>query len=245
MSSLRLSSCDFRAGAPGVRFLYYATFEPELREYDSFTTLVLQSCDFRAGAPGVRFLYYACTTKLRLSSRSSGSTIPLLRLYYKVATFAPELREYDSFTTLVLQSCDFRAGAPGVRFLYYACTTKLRLSRRSSGSTIPLLRLYYKVATFEPELREYDAFTLSLSLSNTPSYAQTHSHTPSKTQNPLSHTTNIQTQKPTLTHTHTQTHDTQARGFPPKKVTVSIEIPYLKTIRCPERGEHIPTDSQY
>ena len=88
-----------------------------------------------------------CTTKLRLSSRSSGSAFPLLRVYYKVATFEPELRECVSFTTRVLQSCDFRAGAPGVRFLYYACTTKLRLSSRSSGSAFPLLRVYYKVAT--------------------------------------------------------------------------------------------------
>ena len=39
----------------------------------------------------------------------------LLRVYCKVATFAPRLRERVSFTTRVLQS-----GAPGVRFLYYA-----------------------------------------------------------------------------------------------------------------------------
>ena len=87
------------------------------RGHVSFTTAVLQSCDFRARAPGARFLYYGCTTKLRLSSQSSGSTFPLLRLYYKVATFKPELREHVSYTTVVLQSCDFRARAPGVRFL--------------------------------------------------------------------------------------------------------------------------------
>ena len=180
-----LHSCEFRAGAPGLRFLYYgcttklrlssrssgstfsllrlyykvATFEPELREYVFFTTAVLQSCDVRAGAPGVRFLYYGCTTKLRRSSRSSGSTFSLLRLYYKVASFEPELQDYVFSTTAVLQSCVFRAGAPGVRFLYYGCTTKLRRSSRSSGSTFSLLRLYYKVATFEPELREYVFFT--------------------------------------------------------------------------------------
>ena len=130
-----------------------ASFEPELREYVFFTTAVLQSCDVRAGAPGASFLYYGCATKLRLSSRSSGSTFSLLRLYYKVATFEPQLREYVFFTTVVPQSCEFQAGAPGVRFLYYGCTTKLRLSSRSSGSTFSLLWLYYKVATFEPELR--------------------------------------------------------------------------------------------
>ena len=162
-TKLRLSSLSSGSTFPLLR-LYYkvATFEPELREHVSFTTAVLQSCDFRARAPGVCFLYYGCTTKLRLSSQSSGSTFPLLRLYYKVATFEPELREHVSFTTAVLQSCDFRARAPGVCFLYYGCTTKLRLSSQSSGSTFPLLRLYYKVATFEPELREHVSFTTAV-----------------------------------------------------------------------------------
>ena len=176
-----IQSCDFRAGTPGVRFPYYgcttklrlssqnsgstfpllrlyykvATFEPELREHVSFTTVALQSCDFRARTPGVRFLYYGCATKLRLSSQNSGNTFPLLRLRYRAATFEPELREYVSFTTVVLQSCDFRARTPGARFLYYGCATKLRLSSQNSGSTFPLLRLYYKAATFEPELREH------------------------------------------------------------------------------------------
>ena len=117
---------------------------------------MLQSCDCRAGAPRVRFLYYGRTTKtkLRFSSRSSGSTFPLLQSYYKVAMFEPEHREYVSFTTVVLQSCAFRAGAPGIRFLYYTVvlqtcnfragaqgvrflyygrTTKLRLLILSSG----------------------------------------------------------------------------------------------------------------
>ena len=84
--------------------------------------------------------YYGCATKLRLSSRSSGSPFPLLRLCYKVATFEPELRESVSLTTAVLESCDFRAGAPGVRFLYYGCTTKLRLSTRNPGNTFSLLQ---------------------------------------------------------------------------------------------------------
>ena len=119
----------------------------------------------------------SCTTKLRLLSRSFGSTstFSLLQLY--VGTFEPELRENVFFTTAALQSCDFRAGAPGVRFLYYGSTTKLRLSSRSSGSTFSLLQLYYIlssrscgstlsvlqlhyiVAFFEPELRNYVFFT--------------------------------------------------------------------------------------
>ena len=45
-----------------------------------------------------------------------GSKFPLLRLYYKDATFEPELWEYVFCTTAILQSCDFRAGAPGERF---------------------------------------------------------------------------------------------------------------------------------
>ena len=160
---MRLSSQSSGSTFPLLR-LYYkvAPFEPELREHVSFTTAVLQSWDFRGRAPGARFLYYGCTTKLGLSSQSSGSTFPLLRLYYKLATFEPELREHVSYTTAVLQRCDFRARAPGARFpyygcttavlqscdfqarapgtryLYYGCTTKLRLSSQSSGSTFPL-----------------------------------------------------------------------------------------------------------
>ena len=90
----------------------------------------------------------------------------------------PELREYVSNTTPAPQTRIFRAGTPGVcflcygcttksqlssrssgsTFLHYGCTTKLRLSSRSSWSTFPLLQLCYKVATFEPELREYVPF---------------------------------------------------------------------------------------
>ena len=112
--------------------LYYkvAIFEPELREYDSFTRLVLQSCDFRAELQEYDSF---TTTKLRCSSPSSGSTIPLL-----------------------LQSCDVRARAPGVRFLYYYKVAMFEPELREYDSFIGL---YYKVAIFEPELREYDSFT--------------------------------------------------------------------------------------
>ena len=98
-------SCHFQARAPGVRF--------------SFTTVALQSCDFRAGAPGVRFLYYGRTFKLRFFEPKLREYVSFtIRSYYKVAIFNPELREYASCTTVVLQSCDFQAGAPGVRFLF-------------------------------------------------------------------------------------------------------------------------------
>ena len=157
---MRLSSQSSGSTFPLLRLRYkVATFEPELRQHVSFTTA---GATCRARAPGARFLYYGCTTKLRLSSQSSGSTFPLLRLDYKVATFEPELRKHVSFATAVLQSCDFRAGAPGARFLYSGWTTKLRLSSQSSGSTFPLLRLYYKVATFEPELRQHVSFTTAV-----------------------------------------------------------------------------------
>ena len=56
-----LKSCDFPAGAAGVRSAYYvAIFKPELREHAPRTTSVLKSCDFPAGAAG-RSAYYVCT----------------------------------------------------------------------------------------------------------------------------------------------------------------------------------------
>ena len=69
-----LTSCDFPAGAAGA---------PR-------TTFVLKSCDFPAGAAGARSAYYVCTKKLRFSSRSCRSTLRVLRLYLKAATFKPE-----------------------------------------------------------------------------------------------------------------------------------------------------------
>ena len=55
----------------------------------------------------------------------------VLRLYLKVAIFQPELRECAPRTMFVLKSCDFPAGAAGVR----------------------ILRLYLKVAICQPELQ--------------------------------------------------------------------------------------------
>ena len=99
---------------------YYkvAIFELEMRKCTSRTRLVLQSCDFRAGAAEVYFLYQTCTTKLRLSSWSCGSVLRVLDWYYKVAIFELELRKCTSRTRLVLQSCDFRAGAAEVYFAH-------------------------------------------------------------------------------------------------------------------------------
>ena len=77
-------------------------------------------------------MYFAsltCTTKLRFSSWICGSVLRVLDLYYKVAIFELEMRKCTSRPRLVLQSCDFRAGAAEVYF-------------------------YYKVAIFELELRK-------------------------------------------------------------------------------------------
>ena len=48
----------------------------------------------------------------------------LKRLYYKVATFEPELREYVSFTTSYY-GCTTKLRLEPERFVYYGCTTKL------------------------------------------------------------------------------------------------------------------------
>ena len=83
--------------------------------------------------------YNTCTEKLRFSSWSCGSVLrvldlyykvaifelkrcgsvlPVLDLYYKVAIFDLKLRKFTSRTRLVLQSCDFRAGAAKVYFVH-------------------------------------------------------------------------------------------------------------------------------
>ena len=107
-ATLVLQSCDFRAGVVlGVPHLCYkvAIFERELRNCTWRATLVLQSCDFRAGVAQLYLACHTCATKLRFLSGS------VLHLYYKVAIFELELRNCTSRTTLVPQSCDFRAGA--------------------------------------------------------------------------------------------------------------------------------------
>ena len=62
--------------------------------------------------------YDTCTEKLRFLSRSCGSVLHVLDLHDKVAIFELEMRKCTSRTRLVLQSCDFRAGAAEVSFAY-------------------------------------------------------------------------------------------------------------------------------
>ena len=138
----------FRAIAAEVYFAYYACtttaiFELELRNCTSRSALVLHSCDFRAGAVEVHFAYYTFTTKLRFSSWSCGSVLGVLRLYYTVTIFELGLWKCTLRTTLLLQSCDFRAGAAEAYLAYYACTTKLRVSSWSCGSALRALHLHY------------------------------------------------------------------------------------------------------
>ena len=54
-----------------------------------------------------------------------------LDLRYKAAIVKLELKTCTLRARLVLQSCDFRAGAQNLYFAYYTCTSKLRSSSRS------------------------------------------------------------------------------------------------------------------
>ena len=71
-------------------------------------------------------------------SRSEG-------LNHRVAVFELELRKRASRTTLVLPSCNFRAGAAEVYFTYYTCATKLRIFelklRKCTSRTTLVLRV--------------------------------------------------------------------------------------------------------
>ena len=59
--------------------------------------------------------------------------------------------------------CASAAGAAGVCSAYYVCTyQKLRFSSRSCGGVLRVLRLYLKVAIFQPELREHAPHTTSV-----------------------------------------------------------------------------------
>ena len=100
--------------------MYYKVAISKLRKCTSRTRL-LQSCDFRDGV---------------------GSVLRVLDLYYKVAISELELRKCTSRIRLVLQSCDFRAGAAEVYFSYSTCTTKLRFPSWSCGGAIRVLDLY-------------------------------------------------------------------------------------------------------
>ena len=62
----------------------------------------------------------------------------VLRLYLKVAIFQPELREHAPHTTSVLKSCDFPAGAAGVRSAYYVAIFKPELRGCAPRTTFVL-----------------------------------------------------------------------------------------------------------
>ena len=68
-------------------------------------------------------------------------------MHFKLAGFQPELRECTSRTTFVLRSCEFPAGAAGVRF-------------GSCGSALRVLLLYSQASSFQPELREHSFRTI-------------------------------------------------------------------------------------
>ena len=128
-----------------VLHLHYkaAIFELELRKCTLCTALVLQSCafqaDFQAGAVEVYFAHKTCTTKLRFWSWSCGNILRALDLYYKVAILDLELRKCTSRTSLVLQSCDFQAGAAEVCFAHYSCTdVELELRARTLCTALVL-----------------------------------------------------------------------------------------------------------
>ena len=101
-------------------------------------------------------------TKLRFSIWS-WTALHALDLYYKVAIFQPELgctaaivqlllKTCTLRTRLVLQSCDFRAGAQNLYFACYTCTSKLRSSSQSWKPVLRVRDLYYKVEIFQLEL---------------------------------------------------------------------------------------------
>ena len=60
----------------------------------------------------------------------------MLDLYYKVAIFELELRKCTSCTRLVLQSCDFRAGAA-------KCTSRTRLVLQSCDFRAGAVEVYF------------------------------------------------------------------------------------------------------
>ena len=80
----------------------------------------------------------------------------MLDLYYKVAIFELELRRCTSRTRLVLQSCDFRAGAAAGGVLRALSVLDLYCDFRAGAAAgvLRVLDLCYEVAIFELELRK-------------------------------------------------------------------------------------------
>ena len=99
--------------------------------------------------------YKVAIFDLELRKCTSRKCASRTRLVLQSCDFrAGALRKCTSCTRLVLQSCDFRAGDAEVYFAYQTCATKLRFSSWSCGSVLRVLDLYYKVANFELELRK-------------------------------------------------------------------------------------------
>ena len=86
--------------------------------------LLLQSCDFQSGAGHLRFarLYY------KVAAFQPELVLRALDLRYTAAIVQLELTTCTLRTRLVLQSCDFQAGAQNLYFAHYTCTSKLRSS---------------------------------------------------------------------------------------------------------------------
>ena len=113
-TTFAVKSCDFRAGAAKMYFIYYTITCTEKQRLSSRScqsvhrillkicdfpagtlcaTLVLKSCHFPAAAAKMYFVCYTCTA-MRLSSRSCQSVLCIVHLYGKVATFKLELPNY-------------------------------------------------------------------------------------------------------------------------------------------------------
>ena len=93
------------------------------------------------------FAYLTCTTKLRISSWTL-SVLRVLFFYYKVANFELELWKCTSRTRVVLQSCDFPAGAAEVYFAIFElelrkCTSRTRLARQSCDARAGATEVYF------------------------------------------------------------------------------------------------------
>ena len=109
--------CAFRAGAAEVYCACYnCTTKLRILSWSCGSVLCVLHLCFEAAE--VYFACYTCTTKLRFSIWSCASVLRVLHLYSNAAIFKLKLRKCTSRGTLVLQSCDFRAGAAEVYLAY-------------------------------------------------------------------------------------------------------------------------------
>ena len=99
--------------------------------------------------------FFSAQVALCKCFQSCRNVLRVQPLYLKVAILQPELRRCTPRTTFVLKCCDLAAGAAGVYSAYYVCTYKFRFLSRSCGSALrAYIRLYLKVAIWQPELQE-------------------------------------------------------------------------------------------